>query len=719
MEPGVHSKKERRIVRETRALIVTLSPHKSVRHITCILTAIFLLQTAITVAQNDSLRQKNALTDSIWQIGEIEITARKKVPLLQATAIGQWNISPEAMKQIPHLLGDTDPMKVIQLLPGIVNGGELNGGIYIRGSEPGHNLVTLDGATIYNPSHLLGLFSVFNNDHFSSFSLQKSYIPSSHGGRLAGYLEMQPRDSILPEAEIAGSVGILASRATAGIPLTRKSTLYLSARATYINPIIRLMEQGMEENTFLRYDFQDYNLTYAYHPTERDRIVVNGYIGRDFMTLKEHQYQATGRLQWMNAVGSARWQHRFRRNGSMTHRLYASYYHTTLDARQNSLSIALPSHITEGGYKGEAVLYIGNTRLQAGGEASIYRLLPQYPETRNVFEGINRNRPQTFRTTTFGIFAEAEHRFGNLSLNAGLRYSGSYQPSYRTGNFDPRLQAAYNLKRKGKIYTSFVTAHQYINQINVSTVGFPLDFWMPATQALPEQRAYTWNIGYSQPLCNGDYEFSAEAYYRTLSNQTIFNGGLYDMVTQNYRIEDYVLTGKGRNYGLELFVKKNRGRWNSWISYTLAWADRKFPTLRNNEWFPAKYDRRHNLSTTLCFTLNNHWDFSAVYIYASGNAVTLPVALYMAGENAVCIYEPYNSSRMPSYQRMDLSANFHFGAKRNQSLNASLYNVLKRHNPIFIQVGVKPSKDGTSLQIKKRNMALYSLLPSLSYTFKF
>lgn len=671
------------------------------------------------MAQSDSLQQKSALTDSIWQLGEIEITASKKVPLLQTTAMGQWSISSEALKQIPHLLGDADPMKVIQLLPGIVNGGELNGGIYIRGSEPGHNRVALDGATIYNPSHLLGLFSVFNNDHFSAFSLQKSYIASSQGGRLAGYLEMQPRDSILAKTQLSGSVGILASRATVGVPLTHKSTLYVSARATYVNPIIRLMEKGTADNTYLRYDFQDYNLTYAYRPTERDRIVLNGYVGRDLMTLKEHQYQVTGKLQWINAVGSARWQHHFRHGNNMTHRLYASYYHTALDAKQNTLSISLPSHITEGGYKGEMTFHLGDTHLQTGGEVSIHRLSPQYPQTKNLFEGINRNRPQTFRTITSSVFVEAEHSLGNITLHAGLRYNRSSQSSYRVGNFDPRLQVVYNLKQKGKIYTSFVTAHQYINQINVSTVGFPLDFWMPATQSMPEQRAHTWNIGYAQPLYGGFYEFSAEAYYRTLSNQTIFNGGLYDMVTQNYRIEDYVLVGQGRNYGLELFIKKNRGRWNGWISYTLAWADRKFPTLRNNEWFPAKYDRRHNLNATFCFTLNNHWDFSAVYIYASGNAVTMPVALHMIGENAVCVYEPYNSSRMPSYQRMDLSANFHFGSKRNQSLNASLYNVLKRHNPIFIQVGVKPSKDNASLQIKKRNMALYSLLPSLSYTFKF
>lgn len=659
------------------------------------------------------------MTDSIWQIGEVEVTATKKKALLEITPEGKWNITPEGLQKMPRLLGDNDPMKVFQLLPGVVNGGELNGGIYIRGSEPGHNLVTMDGATIYNPSHLLGLFSVFNNDHFASFSLQKSYIPASHGGRLAGYLEMQPRDSVLPKTEVSGSVGILASRLTTGIPITRKSTLYLSARATYINPIISLVEGEMADNTYLRYDFQDYNLTYVYQPTSRDRIIVNAYAGRDLMKIKEHQYQTNGHLKWINAVGSIRWNHRFKGDTKMSHRLYASHYQTELKINQNSLYIALPSHITEGGYKGNVSFRIDNTSLQAGVEAGIYQLHPQYPETEDVFEGINKNSPQDYHTTTFGAFIEAERHFGDLTVNGGLRYNGIARSGYYTGNLDPRLQATYRLPGKGKLYASLVVAHQYINQINVSTVGFPLDFWMPATSEIPSQRACTWNLGYIQPLFGGRYELSAEAYYRTLNHQTIFDGGLYDMITQNYQIEEHVLLGKGRNYGMELLLKKNQGRWNGWISYTLAWADRKYPTLRDGQWFPAKYDRRHNLNATLCFTLNDHWDFSAVYIFASGNAVTLPIGLYMVGENAVCVYEPYNSSRMPAYQRMDVSVNYHFGTKRNQSLNFSLYNVLKRHNPIFIQVSAKPSDDGNSMQIKKRNMTLFSLLPSLSYTFKF
>jgi hypothetical protein len=693
-----------------------ISPHvKSI----LLLLSLFLCRICTVSAQTDTVGYRISMTDSVWQLHEVEVVARKKAPLLQITPTGTWNISSESMKHIPQFLGDTDPMKVFQLLPGIVNGGELNGGIYIRGSEPGHNLTTMDGATIYNPSHLLGLFSVFNNDHFSDFTLQKSYIPASQGGRLAGYMEMHPREELLQKPEVSGSAGILASRITTGFPLTSKASLYLSARVTYVNPIIRLMEGGMEENTTLRYDFQDYNATYVYQPSEKDKIVVNAYGGRDLLKMEEYQYQVDAHLKWLNMAGSARWNHQFTPKSRMTHRIYGSHYQTTLDARQNTYDIALPSRITEGGYKGEVSLDFRRLSLQTGVEASLYSLSPQYPETHNLFEGINLYRPKDYHVLTTAAFAEVTHRWKEWIFNAGVRYNGSYHSSYRKGDVDPRLQASYSLKKGGKISASFVMAHQYINQITVSTVGFPLDFWMPSTQEIPAQQALTCNIGYMQPLFGGDYEFSAEAYWRALNHQTIFDGGLYDMITQNYQIEEHVLLGKGRNYGIELFLKKNRGRLNGWVSYTLAWADRKFPSLRDGKWFPAKYDRRHNLNATLHFTLNNQWDFSAVYIYASGNAVTLPVALYMVGENAACVYEPYNSSRMPSYQRMDLSANFHFGRKHNQSLNASLYNVLKRHNPIFIQVSVKPSSDGKSLQIKKRNMALYSLLPSLSYTFKF
>lgn len=180
-----------------------------------------------------------------------------------------------------------------------------------------------------------------------------------------------------------------------------------------------------------------------------------------------------------------------------------------------------------------------------------------------------------------------------------------------------------------------------------------------------------------------------------------------------------MLAGRGQNYGIELLLKKSRGRWNGWIGYTLAWADRKFPELREGNTFPAKYDRRHNLNAMVHYTLNDQWDFAMTFIYASGNAVTYPKAMYMIGENAVCLYDDYNSSRMPSYHRMDLSVNYWIGHKRNSCINLSLYNAYMRHNPVFVRIDVKPSTESSSLIIKKKNMSLYSLLPSVSYIFKF
>lgn len=677
---------------------------------------IFLLSTSFITdlhAQSDSLPER----DSTMHIKEIIITGRKQ-SLPVAIQENTWIIKPDFMRTLPHFMGDTDPLKVFQLLPGITTGGDLNGSIYVRGSEPGHNYVSIDQIPVYNPSHLLGIFSVFNNDHFSSFSLQKSYISGEYDGRLAGVLEMTPGDSVLKKPEVKGNTGILASRVTTGIPTGRNSTLYLSLRATYINPILSLIEGQFQQSTTIRYSFQDYNLTYVCRPGQNRKIVINGYFGTDLMKYSEYQYQSMGTMRWTNALGSVRMERKFKNDLLFTNRLYATRYATRLNVHQNELYLGLPSALFETGYKGQLKGTLKNTRFQAGVHFASYYIKPEYPQTKNFLDGINDNIPPSQKATGLSGYFELERNIGSIRLQTSLRYSGNKMASSYSGGLEPRMQMTYYLPRGQELYGSFLLKRQYINQIVVSSIGFPLDFWVSSSNKIPAQKALEWNLGYKLPVNSNYYTLSVESYFRQLKHQSLFDGGLYDMITKNYTIEEHIATGKGINYGFEILFTKNYGKLRGWVSYTLAYAKRRFPRLRQS-WFPAKYDRRHNLNICMTYHLNSRWNFSSVFIYASGNATTYPEAMYMVGENAVTVYSPYNGSRMPAYHRMDISANYTFGKKRNQSLNFSIYNIYKRHNPLFVQMRVKPSSSDKSLQIKLRNMPLYSILPSVSYTFNF
>ncbi|MDR0892449.1 MAG: TonB-dependent receptor, partial [Mediterranea sp.] len=471
--------------------------------------------------------------------------------------------------------------------------------------------------------------------------------------------------------------------------------------------------------TRLRYGFQDYNLTYVWQPGNRDKLVLNGYVGDDLLKMKEHEYQADAKLQWLNAIGSLRWEHRFGPKVLLTQRVYLTHYRTRLQVSQNALDVGLPSRLTDIGYVGKLSRTWRQGSLTAGGTFTHHRLHPQYPESINIFEGINTGNPGRYTLEEFALYAEGSHRWNRLTAEVGLRYSGATHQSFYTGGLEPRARLRYELPKGRSLSLSYQLNRQYMNQVTLSGAGMPMDFWMPSTRDIPAQRIHGLDFSFAQLLHNGTYELLLEGYYRKLAHQTVFNGGLLDIFNQAYQIENHLLKGNGENYGVELMVKKNRGRWNGWVAYTLAWANRRFPELREGRLFPAKYDRRHNLNLLLRYTFNDRWNAALTYVYASGNAVTYPKGMYMIGENAVSVYDEYNSSRMPPYHRMDLSVNYRLGKQRRSSLNFSVYNVYMRHNPVLVSVHVKPSKDGKRLIIRKRNMPLYSLLPSISYIFKF
>ncbi|WP_455585759.1 TonB-dependent receptor plug domain-containing protein [Bacteroides sp.] len=660
----------------------------------------------------------------IQELQEIEVTAQKHKKSVTGLLSGKIELQLKELQNLPGFLGSTDILKIMQLMPGVQTSGELNSGIYIRGGDPGHNQILLNNAPLYNPMHLLGFFSTFNSDHISQTSLQKSYIAPQYGGRLSGVIAIECPNDIAKQASISGNIGIINSQLTLTLPTGNKSSLYLSARATYLNLLLSAFEKESDELK-PRYNFQDYNLTYVLNPSSKTKLLFNAYYGSDKLAIKENNYQVNGGVQWKNIVASLQWEQAFKKGNHLKQTAYLSYYNNLINVKQMNALIQLPSDIADLGYKAHYNFKFINCKWSLGGDYAYHQLNPQYPQIDQLF-GTHKTSPlQKQYTHETGIylsgFATLTER---LSTDIGLRYSNLLQRTSTDGSYgglEPRISVEYTLDTNQKLFVSYELQRQYINQVSVSGIGFPTDFWVSASKDIAPQRSHSFTVGYFQSLSEDRYEFSTEIYYKRLSNQLEFDGELLDMVNRVYIMEEHLLTGKGTNYGIEFMFKKNRGKLNGWLSYTLGRAQRSFPGINNGQTFAAKHDRRHDFSAVANYHLNDCWDFSAVFVYATGNAFTMPKALYLIGENAVNEYGPHNGARMPAYHRLDLSVNYWFKKEKNRErgLNFSFYNAYARQNPIFLNIKIKPDKENENITIRPKGQKLYTLVPSISYKFKF
>ena len=693
--------------------------------------------------------EEKARRDSLnvsQKLEEVEVTAQRQNKAITGLFSGKTTLQLNELNALPRFLGETDALRTMQLMPGVQTPGEANSSINIRGSESSHNMVLLNGAPIYNAMHMLGFFSVFNSNHMSTFSMYRSHLSADKGGRLSSLLDMRTRDSLVTRLSGNINVGIISSQITLAIPAGKKSSFYISGRKTYLNLFMKPIMKKISEFS-LGYDFQDYNATYIYAPSSKDKVTVNLYWGEDLFTNEEQQYQTDATIKWYNIAASANWDHRLDNNSIMKHTIYLSRFKNTISVTQNQMKAQMPSDITDIGYKPSFLFSLPRFNIQAGGEYIYHKIHPQYLYTDGLY-GIKQNR----EISLYSLHEGSVFINGNFTINQffildiGLRFSGALQngPYHETtydeagnlintehykngetvryyGGTEPRISLNYAPITNCKFMISYNLTRQYMSQVSVSSLGFPTDFWMPASKRIPPQSAHSFSGGYYQSLHKNRYELSAELYYKKLSNQMEFDGEFFDMLNQRYVIEDRILYGSGNNYGTEFMLKKNNGKITGWVSYSLGWAYRRFPGINNGKKFPASHDRRHDLSIVVRYKINNRWDCSAVFVYATGKAITMPTAMYVIGENAVKEYGPHNGSRMPDYHRIDLSANYILSKNkhRESALNFSIYNAYARKNPVFLSVNIKENKAQNRLIIRKRGKSLFQLLPSISYSYKF
>lgn len=638
---------------------------------------------------------------------------------------GELSISPEGLGNLPKFMGVNDLFKTLQLMPGIQVSGEADAGIYIRGNDSGHNLVLLDGAPIYSPSHLMGFYSIFNGDHLAGADLYKSGISPEFGGRLGPVIDISSRTDI-PET-VTGSlnVGLISSQGTVGVPLGKKSAVYVSGRGTYMDYIIsRLSVSGQFTPD---YGFQDYNATWTYCPDEDNNIRLSMYYGKDRADFSYLSYQARAKMAWSNAAASLSWDSGLNGRADMRHAIFFSRNGNDFGIRQAGASMSLPSHLMDLGYRGSVGMNLPYGKLSAGIFYTFHDVAVQYPVIENLYGRDAPGVPE-YRTHEFGAFAgySADIVPGAVSADIGLRYSFCLQPLASGAPVfyscpEPRVSLSWDAAPNLRVITSYSLQSQYVNQVAVSGIGLPVDFWMPASSQVRPQTAHSVTAGIFHAPGDGMFEYSAELYYKKLSGQLEFDGNFFDMVNREYIVGDHLLSGTGQNYGAEFMFKKNYGRVTGWVSYTLGWATRSFPEIAGGRPFPSKHDRRHNLSVVATYCPVSRLELSAVFVYASGLPFTMPVSVYIVGENVLSEYGDRNGSRMPDYHRLDFSATWHLRQKGRcrHSFNLSLYNVYARNNPIFMDVKVNYDEHDNTVELSPEGISFYRLLPSLGYVFKF
>ena len=643
---------------------------------------------------------------------EIEVIGQKNETGMRAMG-GKITVTPANISALPSMQGNTDLLKLLELTPGVQNSGDANTNLYIRGGEGGQNLLLYNGVTLYTPGHLLGFFPLFNSDHISMLELNKTGIHAKYGGRLSSVIRVEGKNTLPAKAGISGNIGLLASQATVSIPIGKKQGLFLSGRKTYIDFLLKPVLKNQIENA--GYDFYDTNVTWIGEFSANNKITVNAFFGDDKLQLSERELYLEGKLNWSNQALSLQWDTKIN-NQNFSQQVYGSAYKNRLNISQAEIGLRLSSSIQDIGYRNNYTFSIAKIPIDVGLQYAHHEITPQIYNMWNMEQTYFSETPAVQHAHDGGLYIHSAIPLASrLRAELGLRYNLFYQETF-FHNLDPRVMLRYWATNEIALRLSYDRQHQYINLLSPSSIGIPTDFWVAVSGDIPPQSGDQFSAGYAQSFPNANLELSAEIYYRHMNNLTEYSQNFLN--GQNGSYAENILLGNGKAYGLEVMLKKNSGKLNGWISYALGRSERNFDEINNGKTFPARFDRRHDLSIVGSYTFNRKWDISAIYAFATGGAYTLPSSWYLINNTPVKEYGDYNAARMPNYNRMDLSVNYWFKKGRN-GINFSIYNLFMVRNPIYVFLHVEKNENSGQMEVQVKEKTLYRIVPSISWRFKF
>lgn len=697
------------------------------------------------------------------ELQEVQVNA-KKGDNVNSTKIGQIELDVDKIKTLPAFMGEVDIIKTVQMLPGVSSVSEGGQGFYVRGGGPDQNLVLLDEGVVYNASHLFGFFSVFNADAVKSVNLIKGGIPANYGGRLSSVLEVNMNEGNSKKFKIKGGIGVIASRLTIEGPLKKdKGSFIISGRRTYVDLIMKAAIPDTSPFAGSGYYFYDVNLKMNYKLGEKDRIYLSGYYGKDLFYFDNKDDNFRVEMPWGNGIAALRWNHLFTNKLFMNVTTTFSDYQFSFGSAQDQFQIKLTSGVRDVGGKVD-FSYFPSTRhkIKWGAEYTYHTFNPSSVSASQEDVEFDTGEPQKLYSHESALYLLDEFDVNeSIKINAGLRYSafqhvGPFKRyvkgdistpdsviEYGRGDvigayqgLEPRISGRWLLGEHSSIKAGYMYNYQYVHLTSLSAVSLPTDVWYPTTDLAKPQKGWQASIGYFQNFLDDKYEASVEVYYKGMKNLIEFKEGALPGDNINDNTDNLLVYGKGQAYGIEFFIKKAVGKFTGWIGYTLAKTDRTFPDLNNGEQYPAKYDRRHDLSVVASYKLNERWTFGANFIYATGNTLTLPTSWYVQNQNLQFNYGARNSSRMAPYHRLDISiTRYNKAYKTKTDPNTgeeiqvkkkfrsnwafSVYNVYNRANPFFVYVDNEGEFLNGDFKISVKQVTLFPIIPSVTWNFEF
>jgi outer membrane receptor for ferrienterochelin and colicin len=706
----------------------------------------------IKIELNDNVIKDLELTPKSKVLNTVEVTGEKLDENISSAEMGVDKIKVKDVDAVPVLFGEKDIMKTMQLMPGVKSAGEGNAGFYVRGGGADQNLILLDGAPVYNASHLLGFFSVFNSDALKDVKLYKGAAPAQFGGRLSSVMDIKMKEGNAKKLSVSGGLGLISSRLTIEAPIVKnKGSFIISGRRTYVDVFLPLMKnknEGLSKSTLFFYDF---NAKANYRITDKDRVFVSGYFGRDVFGFSD-QFK----FNWGNATATARWNHIFSKKlFSNTSMIFSNYnYKITFGTPGSEIQIG--SQIQDYNFKQDFNYYLNNKNtLSFGGNVIHHTFKPGEIDTGEDIPFILNDISKRYSLESAAYLSNEQKIKNRLTLIYGLRYSNFtqigpgdiytyntegdvvdttyYARNEKVASFNglsPRFAINYLLNEKSSIKGGFSRTYQYLHLLSNSTASTPTDIWIPSSNNVKPEIANQYTLGYFRNFKDNLIEMSTEVYYKSMFNSIDYRDGAE--VTLNPTVEGELLYGIGRAYGVEFLVKKRRGKLTGWVSYTLSKTEKQFDQINNGNWFAAKQDRRHDVSIVAIYKLNDRLTFSGTWVYYTGNAVTFPTAKYQIEGQVVDFYKERNGYRMPDYHRLDLGITLNnkkykiaidpesgkeiqVKKRFESSWNFSVYNAYSRQNAYSISFKENPDTGKTEAV----QLSLFKIIPSISYNFKF
>lgn len=714
-------------------------------------------------AQDVTMNIELGLKDGEKSFDEVVVNG-KKGDNVNSTKMGQIELDIEQIKRLPAFMGEVDVIKTIQLLPGVSSVSEGGQGFYVRGGGPDQNLVLLDEGVVYNAAHLFGFFSVFNSDAVKSVNLIKGGMPANYGGRMSSVLEVNMNEGNKKRFGVKGGIGLISSRLTIEGPLKKdKGSFIISGRRTYIDVLAKAAISDTSPFAGSGYFFYDLNAKFNYQLGEKDRIFFSGYYGKDVFTFADREGGFSADMPWGNGIAAFRWNHLFSSKLFMNVTATFTDYKFKFGSKQDEFKIEFLSGIQDYSTKVDFSYYPNDRHRIKWGANHIYHIFtPSSVSAAQDSIVFNTGNAQKLYSHEEAIYLMDEFDANDrLRINAGLRYTafqhvGSFtryvkgdisKPdttiTYGKGDLikfyhglEPRISFRYLTGEHSSIKGGYAYNYQFVHLTSLSAVSLPTDIWYPTTDIAKPEKGFQASLGYFQNFFDDKLETSVEVYYKGMKNMVEFKEGALPGDNVNDNTDNLLVFGEGWAYGAEFFIKKATGKFTGWIGYTWAKTERRFPDINNGKIYPAKYDRRHDLSVVGMYQFNEQWTISSSFIYATGNTLTLPTSWYVQDQNLLFNYGARNSTRMAPYHRLDISATWYDKAyktktdpatgkeievkkKLRNNVAISIYNVYSRANPFFLFVDNDGDFLNGDFKLTVKQVSLFPIIPSVTWNFEF